>query len=120
MAKTPQPNQPGQPPPTQPTFEESMQKLEEIVRQLEEGELGLSESLQRYEEGVACLRACQSAVADAESKIELLFRIDADGNPHTEPFAEEDMTLEEKQASRSRRRSHAEDKENDSDVRELF
>lgn len=77
-------------PPAEIDFEQSLAKLEEIVRQLEMGELGLSESLQRYEEGVACLRACQQALGDAESRIELLFRIDDQGQAHAKPFERDD------------------------------
>ena len=47
--------------PDSPDFEASLARLEEIVHQLEQGELGLNESLQRYEEGVARLRECQQA-----------------------------------------------------------
>ena len=46
-----QPPPPEQPPPT-PDFEQSLARLEEIVHLLEDGQLGLSEALVRYEEGV--------------------------------------------------------------------
>ena len=42
--------------PDQPDFEQALKRLEEIVHLLEEGELGLNESLERYEEGVKLLR----------------------------------------------------------------
>ena len=88
-----------------PTFEQSLEQLEQIVRQLEEGELGLSESLERYEAGVRHLRQCHQALEVAERKIELLVGVDAAGNPVTEPFDEGDMTLEEKAAARTQRRT---------------
>ena len=88
-----------------PAFEESLQQLEQIVRQLEDGQLGLTESLERYETGVQHLRQCYRALETAERKIELLVGVDADGNPLTEPFDEAEMTLEEKAASRDQRRS---------------
>lgn len=88
-----------------PTFEESLDKLERSVRQLEDGRLGLSQSLQCYEEGVKQLKLCYRALEVAERKIELLAGVDAEGNPLTEPFDEQEMTLDEKAASRSRRRS---------------
>ncbi len=87
------------------TFEESLAKLERSVRQLEEGKLGLSESLQCYEEGVKQLKQCYRDLESAERKIELLAGVDAEGNPVTEPFDEREMTLDEKAASRSQRRS---------------
>ena len=87
------------------TFEESLAKLERSVRQLEEGKLGLSESLQCYEEGVQQLKQCYRDLESTERKIELLAGVDAEGKPVTEPFDEREMTLDEKAASRSQRRS---------------
>lgn len=89
------------------TFEQSFTKLEQIVRQLEEGQLGLSESLARYEEGVGYLRLCHQMLREAERKIALLTGVDAEGNPVTEPFDDAPLTLEEKQKSRARRRSRS-------------
>ena len=86
-------------------FEESLAKLEEIVRQLEEGQLGLSDSLARYEEGVKHLKLCYQSLQFAERKIELLAGLDADGNPITQPFDDAELTVQEKADSRSRRRS---------------
>ena len=87
------------------TFEQSLAKLEQSVRQLEEGKLGLSESLQCYEQGVKQLKQCYRELESAERKIELLAGVDAEGKPVTEPFDEREMTLDEKAASRSQRRS---------------
>ncbi len=87
------------------SFEQSLQRLDEIVHQLEEGQLGLGDSLERYEEAVGHLKHCQKALETAERKIELLAGVDAEGNPVTEPFDDREMTLDEKAASRSRRRS---------------
>ena len=76
--------EPAQPP--QPTFEESLAELDQVVRDLEDGELGLSESLARYEQGVKRLRECYESLQRAERRIELLIAVDADGNPKSEPF----------------------------------
>jgi exodeoxyribonuclease VII small subunit len=89
-----------------PTFEESLEELERAVRELEEGKLTLSESLERYEDGVKRLKQCYRALESAERKIELLSGVDADGNPITEPFEDQEMTLDEKAAARTQRRSH--------------
>ena len=97
----------------QPTFEQSLERLEDIVHQLEDGQLGLSESLERYEEGVRHLKLCHQALESAERKIELLAGVDADGNPVTEPFDDQDLTLDEKAASRTRRRSRPAQKRSD-------
>ena len=87
------------------SFEESLEQLEQAVRRLEEGQLGLSESLECYEAGVKQLKQCYRALETAERKIELLTGVDADGHPLTEAFDEAEMSLDEKAATRSRRRS---------------
>jgi exodeoxyribonuclease VII small subunit len=70
----------------QPSFEQSLKRLEEIVHQLEEGDVGLNESLERYEEGVRLLRQAYDLLQRAERRIELLSGVDAQGNPITQPF----------------------------------
>lgn len=87
------------------SFEESLAKLEEIVSQLENGQLGLSDSLARYEEGVRHLKHCHAALQTAEQKIEQLTSVDGAGTPATKPFEAEEEALDQKQQSRSRRRS---------------
>jgi exodeoxyribonuclease VII small subunit len=88
-----------------PGFEASLAELEKIVHELEEGQIGLEESLARYEQGVKLLRRCHGLLSKAERRIELLSGVDADGNPVTQPMDDESGTLEEKAASRSRRRT---------------
>jgi exodeoxyribonuclease VII small subunit len=93
---------------TPPSFEQALERLEQIVACLEEGQAGLSESLAQYEEGVKLLRQCHEMLAQAERKIEVLAGLDAQGNPVTEPLDEAaGDSLEEKTAARSRRRSHS-------------
>src|SRR2546423_13629762 len=88
------------------SFEESLEELEKIVAELESGKLGLSDALERYEEGVKHLNGCQRLLQMAERKIELLSGVDADGNPITQPFDEGDVeTLEGKADSRGVRRT---------------
>jgi exodeoxyribonuclease VII small subunit len=60
-------------------FEHSLGELESIVARLERGELSLEESLQQFERGVGLTRICQSALQQAEQKIEVLMR-QANGN----------------------------------------
>lgn len=55
-------------------FETSLVTLEQIVGQLESGELSLERSLELFEEGVGLARRCQSQLQDAERKVELLLR----------------------------------------------
>jgi exodeoxyribonuclease VII small subunit len=95
----------GSEPTEELSFEASLRHLEEIVGLLEGGQLGLSESLAQYEQGVKYLKFCYRQLERAEQKIELLSGVDAEGRVQTQPFAEADMSLEEKQAARSRRRS---------------
>lgn len=59
-------------------FEQSMTRLEEIVRALESGSATLDESLKLYEEGIGLVRACSAKLDEAESKIKLL-NVTADG-----------------------------------------
>ena len=68
------------------SFEQALKRLEEIVHLLEEGDLGLNEALQRYEEGVKLLRQSYDLLQRAERRIELLSGVDAQGNPITQPF----------------------------------
>jgi len=70
----------------QPGFEEAMQRLEQIVAQLEAGQLGLEQALARYEEGVKLLRHCYGLLQRAERRIELLTGVDSSGRPLTKPF----------------------------------
>ncbi len=63
-----------------------MAELEQIVHDLEEGELDLNQALNRYELGVRRLKDCHSLLQKAERKIERLTGIDAAGEPLTEPF----------------------------------
>jgi|LauGreDrversion4_2_1035121.scaffolds.fasta_scaffold2073246_1 exodeoxyribonuclease VII small subunit len=53
-------------------FEASLKKLENIVRELESGDVGLSESLNRFEEGVTLYRSCRETLEKAEKKIKIL------------------------------------------------
>ncbi len=87
------------------SFEQALEQLEGVVRKLEEGELGLNESLSAYEAGIGHLKQCYTALETAERKIEILARIDAAGNVITQPFDDEEQDLTEKAESRSRRRT---------------
>lgn len=57
-----------------PDFEASLAELEAIVDKLEQGELSLEESLQQFERGVQLTRICQTALTQAEQKVEILLR----------------------------------------------
>ena len=70
----------------QPSFEEAIEELEQIVRQLEEGEIGLNEALEQYEKGIKLLRRCYDLLQGAERRIELLSGVDPQGNPISTPM----------------------------------
>jgi exodeoxyribonuclease VII small subunit len=89
---------------TSPPFEELLSGLENVVRKLEEEQLGLGESLKYYEQGIQFLRKCHESLSDAEQKIEVLSGVDATGKAVTSTFEVTAETLEEKQQSRSRKR----------------
>ena len=94
-------------PETQPSFEASLDALEEIVHALEEGQIGLAEALARYEQGVKLLRQCYELLAGAERKIELLSKVDPQGVGTTEAFDDVPSTSENAPArsARSARRT---------------
>ncbi len=87
-------------------FEGELAQLESIVHELETGQLGLGESLQRYERGVKHLKNCYELLQKAEQRVRLLLEVDSQGNEQTESFSEDAMSLDEKADQRSRRRSH--------------
>lgn len=53
-------------------FEKKMAELENIVGQLEKGELSLEDALKHYEKGMQLAQQCQEALTQAEQKIEML------------------------------------------------
>lgn len=74
---------------TEPTadFERSLAELEAIVDKLEEGDLSLDDSLRHFERGVQLTRSCQSALKQAEQKVEILLkRSGAEGEFTAAPF----------------------------------
>lgn len=56
------------------SFESSLEELERIVRELEQGELPLEKSLELFERGVKLSRECQDRLNQAERRIEILIR----------------------------------------------
>jgi exodeoxyribonuclease VII small subunit len=63
------------------TFEESMQNLEAIVKQLEEGKLPLEEAIQAFEKGMSYKRNCEEKLKMAQLKIEQIISAEADPKP---------------------------------------
>ena len=71
----------------EPTFDETIKRLSEIVTNLERGELPLEDSLQLFEEGVKLSRISQAKLDAAEKRVEELLSVDENGKPVTVPFA---------------------------------
>jgi exodeoxyribonuclease VII small subunit len=76
------------------TFESSLEQLELIVRELEQGELPLERSLELFEQGVKLSRECQERLSQAERRIEILMR-DNQGRPAVRPFDPENEASED-------------------------
>ncbi len=75
-------NQPNQ------TFEENMQRLEQIVRAMERGDVALEESLKLFQEGTALVRRCGKLLDDAELQIQKVTAAD-DGSMILEEIQDE-------------------------------
>ncbi|NJK91824.1 MAG: exodeoxyribonuclease VII small subunit [Blastochloris sp.] len=58
----------------QPSFEGAVERLEEIIEQMESSDLPLDQIIERYEEGMKLLTVCEDKLKVAEAKIELLTR----------------------------------------------
>ncbi|MHB8770359.1 MAG: exodeoxyribonuclease VII small subunit [Syntrophales bacterium] len=69
-------------------FEEALEKLEEIVKRMEAGEMTLEESLKAFEEGIKLARLCAKKLDEADRRVELLLR--QEGELVAKPFAEEE------------------------------
>lgn len=70
------------------TFEENMQRLEQIVRTMERGDVPLEESLKLFQEGTELVRHCGKLLDDAQLLIKNV-TVGVDGNPVLEEFADE-------------------------------
>ncbi|MCH9633646.1 MAG: Exodeoxyribonuclease 7 small subunit [Chlamydiae bacterium] len=74
-------------------FEQSFEKLEDILKKMNSGELPLDRSLEYYEEADKLIQTCQKHLKKAEKRIEILMKnrdndiqIDENGDPQTAPF----------------------------------
>ena len=67
------------------SFEQALERIDEIVRALEKGDAPLAESLAMFEEGTGLIRVCEKYLNEAEQKVVKL-RPSADGTPEEIPF----------------------------------
>jgi exodeoxyribonuclease VII small subunit len=77
------------PQPAPKSFEEALRELERILAEIEGGEVGLEESLVKYERGNFLIRHCRGILGAAEKQIELLSG-QVDGEIKSEPLEEEE------------------------------
>jgi exodeoxyribonuclease VII small subunit len=71
------------------TFEEAMAKLEQLVRQMETGQLPLAESLAAYEQGIGLIKHCHALLKEGERRVLKITGVGEDGQPFLEPFLEQ-------------------------------
>lgn len=69
-------------------FEQSLTDLEQLVEQMESGELSLENALETFERGIQLTRHCQATLSEAEQKVQLL--ISNNGSIETQPFDSDD------------------------------
>jgi exodeoxyribonuclease VII small subunit len=91
---------PDEPEP-EPSFEQALTQLEQIVASLERGEPELTTALAKYEKGVKLLTLCHRLLDQAEQSVALLTGVDDQGNPLTAPFDATASILREGGASGS-------------------
>lgn len=65
-------------------FETSLNELETLVNQIEQGDLSLEDALGAFEQGVKLTRECQSILDQAEQKVQVL--IEKNGELQSQPF----------------------------------
>ncbi len=70
------------------SFEVSLEALEQIVRELEQGDLPLEKNLELFEQGIRLSRECQERLGQAERRIEVLLR-DSQGQSVVSAFSDE-------------------------------
>lgn len=86
-------------------FEEALERLEQIVSQLEEGSLGLDESLKIFDEGIKLTHLCTKKLEESEKKIQILMK-NGQGEKSLQPFVipgEESPVLAKETASKNER-----------------
>ena len=70
-------------------LEKSLAELEALVEELETGELPLEKAMKKFEDGIKLARGCQSALRDAEQRVEILLK-SAGGDESVEEFKADD------------------------------
>lgn len=84
-----QPSKPAKP----ESFEKNLDRLDAIVRQLEDADLPLEKALELYEEGMKLSEVCQKQLQEAEGRIQILMKR-AGGKIEAEPFERKEKEME--------------------------
>ena len=69
-----------------PTFEKSIEQLEQIIQELETGDLPLEKAIKRFEEGIRLSKDCSKKLDETEKKISILMQ-ETDGSISKKPFS---------------------------------
>ena len=70
-------------------LEKSLADLETLVEELESGDLPLDKAMKKFEQGIKLTRSCQTALKDAEQKVEILLK-STGGEDALQEFSTED------------------------------
>jgi exodeoxyribonuclease VII small subunit len=70
-------------------LEKSLAELESLVEELERGDLPLEKAMKKFEDGIKLTRNCQTALKEAEQRVEVLLK-SAGGDETVEEFRPED------------------------------
>ena len=73
----------------EPAFEQDLDRLEQLVADMEKGDLPLDELMKRFEEGMGLVRRCNERLTEVEQKVEVLLQKTAEGEPKTKAFEPE-------------------------------
>ncbi len=91
------------------SFEDSLLALERLVRELEDGRLGLDEALDRYERGVNLIKRCHNQLRQAEQRILQLTGVDENNQPRLQPFKHEATAVTKTEPLRRTRKKGGDD-----------
>ena len=69
-------------------LEKSLAELEDLVEELESGELPLEKAMKKFEDGIKLTRGCQNALKEAEQKVEILLQ--SAGSEELDDFLDDD------------------------------
>lgn len=102
----------------EPTFEQAMERLEEIVSGMEGERMALDEMVGSYEEGMRLLKVCRQRIDSARRRVDMIVA-DTEGKVSLAPFepAAVEETAEEKTKPAARRRVKTEAEETTGDIR---